>query len=174
VQRRDIYSMNRLARMYLGGSGIDTDYAVARQLFEEAIDLGHPYAPTNLGRMYRDGVGVEANPARAEELFELAARRGDPYGAFDRAAMEMGKGDRGKASTAARYFATSAAVDFRNEVGDAIDNLRIIDEAARRQALDELLQEAGADVPLTGDLNADLIAAARVVWEEGNPRRDLF
>ncbi len=174
VQRRDMYSMNRLARMYLLGNGVEQDDAAARRLFEEAIDLGQPYAPTNLGRMYRDGVGVKADRAKAAELFELSARRGDPFGAFDRAALEIDRGDAGDRVVAARYFATAAAVDFRGELSDARPNLAALDRSVRERALEALKAEAEAEVALSGDLDEDLIALARQVWEEANPRRDLF
>ena len=41
-------------------------------------------------------------------------------------------------------------------------------------ALDALRQELKSKPPLSGSLDTQLVNAARGVWEEANPRRDLF
>ncbi|TKB04472.1 MAG: sel1 repeat family protein, partial [Mesorhizobium sp.] len=78
----------------LSGRGVEKDPKQAQSLFQKAMDLGQPYAPASLARMYRDGVGVAQNLDEAQRLFELAAARGDYSGAYDRAAIEMQKGDK--------------------------------------------------------------------------------
>ena len=91
----------------------------ALELFQKAIDLGQPYAPASLARMYRDGVGVEQNLDEAQRLFELATSRGDQSGAYDRAALEMQKGDQADQALAVRFLAFTIALDLRNELPDA-------------------------------------------------------
>ncbi|TIX98189.1 MAG: sel1 repeat family protein, partial [Mesorhizobium sp.] len=103
VERQDMYSMNLLGRNYLSGAGVEKDPKTALALFQKATELGQPYAPSNLARMYRDGVGVERNPAEAQRLFEMATMRGDEYGAFDRAVLEMEKGEKADQATAVRF-----------------------------------------------------------------------
>ncbi|RVC59234.1 tetratricopeptide repeat protein [Mesorhizobium sp. M4B.F.Ca.ET.088.02.2.1] len=174
VQRQDMYSMNLLGRNYLSGQGIEKDPKMALTLFQKAIDLGQPYAPASLGRMYRDGVGVEQDLAEAQRLFELATMRGDQSGAYDRAALEMQKGDKADQAVAARFLAFAAALDLRKELPGARKTLAKFGAKPKTAALQQLQQELKSKIPATGSLDAQLINAARGVWEEANPRRDLF
>ncbi|TKA98642.1 MAG: sel1 repeat family protein, partial [Mesorhizobium sp.] len=104
VQRQDMYSMNLLGRNYLSGQGVEKDPNTALALFQQAIDLGQPYAPGSLARMYRDGVGVERSLAEAQRLFEIGIARGDPSAAYDRAALEMQKGDKADQALTVRFL----------------------------------------------------------------------
>ncbi|TGV77689.1 peptidase C14 caspase catalytic subunit p20, partial [Mesorhizobium sp. M00.F.Ca.ET.149.01.1.1] len=105
VERQDMYSMNLLGRNYLAGTGVDKDPKAALSLFQKSMDLGQPYAPGSLARMYRDGVGVGQNLPEAQRLFEVATDRGDQSSAYDRAALEMQKGDKADQAVAVRYLA---------------------------------------------------------------------
>ncbi|RUX46811.1 peptidase C14 caspase catalytic subunit p20 [Mesorhizobium sp. M4A.F.Ca.ET.050.02.1.1] len=174
VQRQDMYSMNLLGRNYLSGQGVDKDPKMALTLFQRAIDLGQPYAPASLGRMYRDGSGVERDLAEAQRLFELGTMRGDQSGAYDRAALEMQKGDKANQAVAARFLAFAAALDLRKELPEARKTLAKFAAKPKTAALEQLQQELKSKVAATGSLDTQLINAARGVWEEANPRRDLF
>jgi TPR repeat protein len=174
VQRRDMYSMNLLGSNYLSGQGVEKDPKTALALFQKATDLGQPYAPSNLARMYRDGVGVEQNQAEAQRLFELATQRGDQFGAFDRSALEMAKGDKADQATAVRFLAFAAALDFRSQLPDARTNLAKFGTKPKKAALKQLRQELKSRTPISGSLDNQLVSAARGVWEEANPRRDVF
>jgi TPR repeat protein len=174
VQRQDMYSMNLLGRNYLAGQGIDKDPKTAQALFQQATDLGQPYAPASLGRMYRDGVGVERNLEEAQRLFELATARGDYSGAYDRAALEMARGDKADQAVAVRFLAFAVALDLRKELPDAKKGLAQFGTKPKTAALDALRQELKSKPPLSGSLDTQLVNAARGVWEEANPRRDLF
>ena len=174
VQRQDMYSMNLLGRNYLSGQGIEKDPKAALALFQKAMDLGQPYAPASLGRMYRDGAGVEQNLAEAQRLFELATARGDHSGAYDRAALEMQKGDKADQTVAVRFLAFAVALDLRKELPEAPKVLAQFGAKPKTAALKELRQELKAKIPASGSQDAQLVNAARAVWEEANPRRDLF
>ncbi|WP_244661555.1 tetratricopeptide repeat protein [Mesorhizobium huakuii] len=174
VQRQDMYSMNLLGRNYLSGQGVEKDPKAALALFQKAIDLGQPYAPASLGRMYRDGVGIERNLAEAQRLFELGTARGDQSGAYDRAVLEMDKGTNADQAVAVRYLAFAAALDFRKELPDVPKTLAKFGVKAKTTALRELRQQLKSKIPVSGSLETQLVNVARAVWEEANPRRDVF
>ncbi|MER8520558.1 caspase family protein [Mesorhizobium sp. M0644] len=174
VQRQDMYSMNLLGRNYLSGQGVEKDPKEALALFQKAIDLGQPYAPGSLARMYRDGVDVERNLAEAQRLFEIGIARGDQFAAFDRAALELQKGDKADQAVAVRFLAFAAALDLRKELPDAQRTLAKFGSKPKTAALKQLRQELKSKIPGSGSLDTQLVNAARRLWEEANPRRDLF
>ncbi|TIS61560.1 SEL1-like repeat protein, partial [Mesorhizobium sp.] len=120
--------------------------------FQKAIDLGQPYAPASLARMYRDGVGVEQNLDEAQRLFELATSRGDQSGAYDRAALEMQKGDKADQAVAVRFLAFTVALDLRNELPDARATLAQFGAKPKAAALKQLRGELKSKIPLSGSV----------------------
>ncbi|KRB32518.1 MULTISPECIES: caspase family protein [Mesorhizobium] len=174
VERQDMYSMNLLGRNYLAGVGVGKDPRQAQGLFQQAMDLGQPYAPASLARMYRDGVGVGQNLDEAQRLFELATARGDQSGAYDRAALEMQKGDKADQAKAVRYLAFAVALDLRKELPGAQTALTKFGAKTKAAALKQLRGELKSKIPANGSLDDQLVKAARAVWEQANPRRDLF
>ncbi|MBZ9766956.1 caspase family protein [Mesorhizobium sp. CA6] len=174
VERQDMYSMNLLGRNYLSGTGVEKDPKTAVTLFQKSMDLGQPYAPGSLARMYRDGVGVQQDLAEAQRLFELATDRGDQSAAYDRAALEMQRGDKADQAVAARYLAFAAALDLRNEIPDAKATLAKFGAKAKTAALKQMRGELKSKISADGSLDDQLVKTARAVWEQANPRRDLF
>ncbi|WFP62596.1 caspase family protein [Mesorhizobium sp. WSM4904] len=174
VERQDMYSMNILGRNYLSGRGVEKDPKQAQALFQRAMDLGQPYAPGSLGRMYRDGVGVAQNLDQAQRLFEMAAARGDYSGAYDRAALEMQKGAKADQTVAIRYLAFAVGLDLRNELPSAQTTLAQFPAKAKTAALKQLRSELKSKIATGGSLDDQLVKTARAVWEQANPRRDLF
>ncbi|CDX36104.1 Peptidase C14 caspase catalytic subunit p20 [Mesorhizobium plurifarium] len=174
VERQDMYSMNLLGRNYLAGTGVEKDPKAALTLFQKSMDLGQPYAPGSLARMYRDGVGVPQDLAEAQRLFELATDRGDQSAAYDRAALEMQRGDKADQAVAARYLAFAAALDLRNEIPDAKATLTKFGAKAKTAALKQMRAELKSKISADGSLDDQLVKTARAVWEQANPRRDLF
>ncbi|RWB20982.1 MAG: peptidase C14 caspase catalytic subunit p20 [Mesorhizobium sp.] len=174
VERQDMYSMNLLGRNYLAGTGVEKDPKQAQSLFQKSMDLGQPYAPGSLARMYRDGVGVQQDLAEAQRLFELATGRGDQSAAYDRAALEMQRGDKADQAVAVRYLAFAAALDLRNEIPDARSTLAKFGAKAKTAALKQLRGELKSKISADGSLDDQLVKTARAVWEQANPRRDLF
>ncbi|TGT67790.1 peptidase C14 caspase catalytic subunit p20 [bacterium M00.F.Ca.ET.159.01.1.1] len=174
VERQDMYSMNLLGRNYLAGTGVDKDPKAALSLFQKSMDLGQPYAPGSLARMYRDGVGVGQNLPEAQRLFEVATDRGDQSSAYDRAALEMQKGDKADQAVAVRYLAFAAALDLRNEIPDARATLGKFGVKAKTAALKQMREELKSKISAAGSLDDQLVKTARAIWEQANPRRDLF
>lgn len=174
VERQDMYSMNILGRNYLSGRGVEKDTKQAQALFQKAMELGQPYAPGSLARMYRDGEGVDRNLAEAQRLFELATDRGDYSAAYDRAAIEMQKGDKSDQAIAVRYLAFAAGLDLRNELPGARKTLAQFGVKPKSAALKQLRSELKSKIPAGGSVDDQLIKTARAVWEQANPRRDLF
>ncbi|MDX8523730.1 caspase family protein [Mesorhizobium sp. MSK_1335] len=174
VERQDMYSMNLLGRNYLAGTGVEKDPKAALSLFQKSMDLGQPYAPGSLARMYRDGVGVQLDLAEAQRLFELATDRGDQSAAYDRAALEMQRGDKADQAVAVRYLAFAAALDLRNEIPDARVTLAKFGAKAKTAALKQMRGELKSKISADGSLDDQLVKTARAVWEQANPRRDLF
>ncbi|RUU06583.1 peptidase C14 caspase catalytic subunit p20, partial [Mesorhizobium sp. M6A.T.Ca.TU.002.02.2.1] len=118
--------------------------------------------------------GVERNPAEAQRLFEMATIRGDPSGAFDRAVLEMEKADKADQATAVRFLAFAAALDTRDQLPEAQQNLANFSKKVKTTALKQLRQELRSKLPASGSLDSQLVGAARRAWEEANPRRDVF
>ncbi|BCM17214.1 caspase family protein [Mesorhizobium sp. J8] len=174
VERQDMYSMNILGRNYLSGRGVGKDPKQAQALFQKAMDLGQPYAPGSLARMYRDGDGVDKNLVEAQRLFELATDRGDYSAAYDRAAIEMQKGEKSDQAIAVRYLAFAAGLDLRNELPSARTTLARFGAKPKSAALKQLRSELKSKIPAGGSVDDQLIKTARAVWEQANPRRDLF
>ncbi|WP_027143747.1 caspase family protein [Mesorhizobium sp. WSM3626] len=174
VERQDMYSMNLLGRSYLSGRGVEKDPKQAQALFQKAMDLGQPYAPGSLGRMYRDGVGVTQNLDEAQRLFELASARGDYSGAYDRAALEMQKGDKADQALVVRYLAFTIGLDLRNELPTARTTLAQFGAKPKTAALKQLRSELKSKIQPRGSVEDQLVKTARAVWEQDNPRRDLF
>ncbi|PBC07824.1 caspase family protein [Mesorhizobium sp. WSM3859] len=174
VERQDMYSMNLLGRNYLAGTGVEKDPKTALSLFQKSMDLGQPYAPGSLARMYRDGVGVQQDLAEAQRLFELATDRGDQSAAYDRAALEMQRGDKANQAVAVRYLAFAAALDLRNEIPDARATLTKFGAKVKTAALKQMRGELKSKITAGGSLDDQLVKTARAVWEQANPRRDLF
>ncbi|TIU68319.1 MAG: sel1 repeat family protein, partial [Mesorhizobium sp.] len=174
VERQDMYSMNILGRNYLSGRGVQKDTKQAQTLFQKAMDLGQPYAPGSLARMYRDGDGVDKNLAEAQRLFELATDRGDYSAAYDRAAIEMQKGEKSDQVIAVRYLAFAAGLDLRNELPGARTTLAQFGTKPKTAALKQLRSELKSKISAGESVDDQLIKTARAVWEQANPRRDLF
>jgi TPR repeat protein len=124
--------------------------------------------------MYRDGVGVAQDFDEAQRLFELASARGDYSGAYDRAALEMQKGDKADQAVAVRYLAFTVGLDLRNELPDARKTLAQFGAKPKTVALKQLRSELKSKIPAGGSVDDQLINTARAVWEQANPRRDLF
>ena len=147
---------------------------MALTLFRRATELGHPYAPASLARMYRDGIGVKRDLAEAQRLLEMGTMRGDSFGAFDRAVLEMEKGAKADQATAVRFFAFAAALDFRNQLPEARMNLANFGTKVKKTTLQQLRGELRSKLRPSGSLDKQVVDAARRVWEEANPRRDVF
>ena len=64
------YAQYTLAGLYRDGSGVEQDYAAARELYAKAVTF--PYAAYELGKLYRDGLGGEADEDRAARYFRQA------------------------------------------------------------------------------------------------------
>lgn len=114
------------------------------------------------------------NLDEAQRLFELAAKRGDYSGAYDRAALEMQKGDKADPVVAVRYLAFSVGLDLRNELPGARTTLAQFPAKPKTAALKQLREELKSKIPAGGSLDDQLVKTARAVWEQANPRRDLF
>ena len=70
----------QLGLAFYDGSGVKTDHAAARALFDRACTDGDQEACTNLGVTYERGDGVTADLPTAKRLYEGACRAGDAVG----------------------------------------------------------------------------------------------
>jgi TPR repeat protein len=66
-----------LGLRYAVGNGVLQDYALARQLWEQAAAQGNATAQLNLGVLYGAGKGVPQDYATARQWWEQAAAQGD-------------------------------------------------------------------------------------------------
>ena len=65
-----------LGMMYHFGKGVEIDYDVAREYYEEAVKSDYPLALNNLGSIYYNGHGVRKDIAKSFPYFCRAAERG--------------------------------------------------------------------------------------------------
>jgi hypothetical protein len=86
----------------------------------------------------------------------------------------MAKGDKADQAVAVRFLAFAVALDLRKELPNAKKGLAQFGTKPKTAALDALRQELKSKTLPSGSLDTQLVKAARGVWEEANPRRDLF
>ena len=60
-----------------GRAGVEVNYELARQYYEQAVSLNNPKAMNNLANMYVNGEGVTINILKAIELYKKAVDLGD-------------------------------------------------------------------------------------------------
>ncbi len=62
--------------MYLNGTGVQRDYALARSYYEQAAARGSAEAMQGLGVMYQNGTGVPRDLTMARSYFAQAVAHG--------------------------------------------------------------------------------------------------
>ena len=72
--------MEELAKAYLDGDGVETDFEKAVYWFKKLADTGNSVAMFNLGLHYAKGCGVERDFDKAAEWMRKAAEAGDEDG----------------------------------------------------------------------------------------------
>ncbi|WP_158678870.1 tetratricopeptide repeat protein [Pseudoalteromonas sp. T1lg75] len=72
-----------LGLRYEKADGVEQDYMLARQYYEEAIEAGSVMAIHNLGALYNWGLGVSVERPRALQLWEQASAQGNMYSSFN-------------------------------------------------------------------------------------------
>ncbi len=78
VKQGDADAMYELGHYYLyGQKGLLENYEKAKELFEEAVNLGDARAMNILGYIYEHEFGVPQDYEKAKELYEKAANLGD-------------------------------------------------------------------------------------------------
>ena len=73
----DVEAQKNLGITYLGGIGVQKDYAQAAAWFEKAAANGNAEAQFFIGVMYKHGYGYEQDDAKALEWYEKSAMNGD-------------------------------------------------------------------------------------------------
>ena len=77
IERGNCNAMKMLGCMYYCGEGFTVNYTKAKQLYEQAIDVGqHPGAMYQLGILYYRGNGVEMDIKKAKDLLKKAIKGG--------------------------------------------------------------------------------------------------
>ena len=77
IERGNCNAMKMLGCMYYCGEGFPVNHAKAKQLYEQAINVGqHPGAMYQLGYIYMCGQGVEIDKNKAKDLFQRAINAG--------------------------------------------------------------------------------------------------
>lgn len=99
-----------LGMMYQFGQGVEIDYDVARDYYEEAIKSDYPLALHNYGSLYYNGYGVKKDLAKAFPYFLRAAERGVESSQFTVACMlHDGQGVSPDKAKAKHWFQKAAA-----------------------------------------------------------------
>ncbi len=78
ADKEDSNAITLLGELHEQGRGVAIDLFTARQFYERAAMLGHPYAQLMAAQMYKAGIGGVANEALAKQYLELSARQGLP------------------------------------------------------------------------------------------------
>ena len=78
AEHNDVAAEYKLAHLYAGGSGIETDKRKAQNWLERAAEHGSAAAQYELGNALREGSGVVQDYERAAQWLALAASHGHP------------------------------------------------------------------------------------------------
>ncbi len=176
MARNDIYGIHNMGLAYLEGKGVDKDLKIALALFNTASIGGHPNAPLNIAIMYYNGNGVKKSLGEALKWYELGAERGNMQSASNLAWI-YAKGPKAKRNEAKAvwFTALALALDTYNANGKDKANLTAFPDAAKSQAVKDLIAFVGPEnVETADDLDQTLILLARKAWQIRNPRLDLF
>jgi hypothetical protein len=92
AEQDDLEALLFLGSMYLYGTGVQSDPALARSYYERAAKWGHRDALFNLGAIYDKAIGVQRDPAEAVKWFMRAADQRDPSAQLNLALFHL-KGD---------------------------------------------------------------------------------
>ena len=92
AEQGDVEAQLFLANLYLSGTGVEPDPALARTWYEAAARTGNRDALFNLGAIYDKAIGVQRDPAEALKWFTRAADQRDPKAQLNLAIFHM-KGD---------------------------------------------------------------------------------
>lgn len=80
-------TIDALGRAFQKGQGVAEDLEVARELYEEAVLMGHPSAMNNLGRLHQ----LASNTDEAEIYFEAAMALGNPHAPYHLGQLLQGR-----------------------------------------------------------------------------------
>ena len=115
-----------LGMMYHFGKGVEIDYDVAREYYEEAVKSDYPLALNNLGSIYYNGHGVRKDIAKSFPYFCRAAERGVESAQFTVATMLFyGQGvavDKAKAKKWFQKAAAQGCKDSQNYLNSWVDD----------------------------------------------------
>lgn len=76
AERNFTPAMNKIAKFYSEGKGVEMDFGKAREWFEKSASLRNSSALNELGLLYKDGRGVEQNFSIAKDYYEKAIELG--------------------------------------------------------------------------------------------------
>lgn len=77
----NVEAMTALGWAYVGGIGVQEDWAAARELFEKAAKKGNADAETYLGWFYDAGEVVDKDREMAKRLYNSALKKGNQFAA---------------------------------------------------------------------------------------------
>ena len=176
MARGDIYAIRNMALVYQDGRGVEQDLDTALALFKKASAGGHPDAPTDIGAMYYKGMGVKKSLGEAIKWYALGAERGSRAAASNLGWIYSQGPDSTRDMAKAVWFtALAIGLDTYNANPKEISNLEAFPDAAKSQAVKDLIAFIGAEnAETTDDLNGTLVLLARKAWQKRNPRLDLF
>jgi Flp pilus assembly protein TadD len=73
----DAEAQYHLAKAYLSGQGVDTNYAEAVEWFQKGADQGNADCQNGLGFIYKNGLGMDKDYVEALKWFQKAAEQGN-------------------------------------------------------------------------------------------------
>ena len=143
--------MGQLGTMYMRGNGVAPDYALARQLFDQAYALGDPGSALRIGEMYQAGLGVPQDPVQAVAWYRKGIDRGNAFAATQLARLYE-KGADGVEKDMERAIALYEDAADAGELSAQLRLARIYYEGIGREpdhdkALEVLRAAAGTGMP---------------------------
>ena len=135
ISAGDAAAMECLGTWYLNGNhGLEKDIHRARELWEEAAELGSIDAHFQLGNSYHNGDGVEQDEIRAVELWQYAAMKGDVESRHSLGVVEYNAGNY---HLAVKHYMISAKMGDKHSL-DGIKRLFTNDVATKAQYTEAL------------------------------------
>jgi len=114
AQLGHVLAMGQVGFAYANGVGVNQNYGLAVDWYNEAIKHGNANAMNNLGVLYDKGLGVPRDAYMAATLYQQAADAGDAAGMFDLAwAYQYGNGLKRDVEQAKLWYGKAKAAGYQ-------------------------------------------------------------
>ena len=93
IKNNEPVAFRTLGLMYINGDGVQKNYKLALDYFQQAFKHGYINAAYDIGVMYRNGEGITKNRQTAKKYYLIAAKNNYPLAQFELAKIYAQEGD---------------------------------------------------------------------------------